>query len=170
MYIVWCLVKSCKLHPAFIECSISELRRFGCRIFDIRRTADRIEKIRSEEGCFGCRIFDIRLYGRSNRKNPIRRRVLRMSNIRHSTIRSIECLACKFNVKWIVREADIKNRFLKNTRVRPLVKITINVSNFLTRYRTIVFFKEEKNLSGLLIYKKKKKIVSQQSHIFRVGF
>ena len=32
-------------------------------------TADRIEKIRSEEGCFGCRIFDIRLYGRSNRKN-----------------------------------------------------------------------------------------------------
>ena len=60
-------------------------------------------------------------------------------------------LACKFNVKWIVREADIKNRFLKNTRLRPLRKINVNVSNFLTRYRTIVFFKEEKNLSGLLI-------------------
>ena len=60
MYIVWCLVKSCKLHPALIECSISELRHFGCRIFDIRRTADRLEKIRSEEGYFGCRIFDIR--------------------------------------------------------------------------------------------------------------
>ena len=41
--------------------------------------------------------------------------------------------------------------FLENTRLRPLVKITINVSNFLTMYRTIVFFKEEKNLSGLLI-------------------
>ena len=90
MYIVWCLVKSFKLHPALIECSISELRRFGCRIFDIRRTAVGIEKIRSEEGCFGCRIFDIRLCGRSNRKNPIRRRVLRMSNIRHSTIWPIE--------------------------------------------------------------------------------
>ena len=43
---------------------------------------------------------------------------------------------------------------MKNTLLRPLVKITINVSNFLTRYRTIVFFKEEKNLSGLLIKKK----------------
>ena len=43
--------------------------------------------------------------------------------------------------------------FLKNKRLRPLVKIIINVSNFLTRYRTIVFFKEEKNLSGLLIEK-----------------
>ena len=61
MYTVWCLVKSCKLHPELNECSISELRHFGCR------------------------IFDIRLCGRSNRKNPIRRRVLRMSNIRHST-------------------------------------------------------------------------------------
>ena len=73
-----------------------------------------------------------------------------------------------FNVKWIVREADIKNCFLKNTRLRPLVKITIIVSNFLTRCRTIVFFKEEKNLSGLLIYKKK--IVGQQSHMSRVSF
>ena len=36
-------------------------------------TADRIEKIRSEEGCFGCRIFDIQ------------RAADRMSNIRHST-------------------------------------------------------------------------------------
>ena len=44
--------------------------------------------------------------------------------------------------------------FLKNTCIRPLVKITINVSNFLTGYRPIVFFKEEKNLSGLLIKKK----------------
>ena len=44
--------------------------------------------------------------------------------------------------------------FLKNRRLRPLVKIIINVSNFLTKYRTIVFFKEEKNLSGLLIGKK----------------
>ena len=99
MYIVWCLVKSCKLHPALIKCSISELRLFGCRIFDIRRrAADRMSNIwhstdgrskrknpTSEEGCFGFRIFDIRLHGRSNRKNPIRRRVLRMSNIRHST-------------------------------------------------------------------------------------
>ena len=34
--------------------------------------------------------------------------------------------ACKFNVKWIVREVDIKNCFLKNIRLRPLVKITIN--------------------------------------------
>ena len=42
---------------------------------------------------------------------------------------------------------------MKNTRLRPLVKITINLSNFLTRYMTIVFFKEEKNLSGLLIKK-----------------
>ena len=40
--------------------------------------------------------------------------------------------------------------FLKNTRLLPLVKITINVSNFLNRYRTIVFFQKEKNLSGLL--------------------
>ena len=61
----------------------SEEGCFGCRIFDIRRTADRMLKIRhpkkgasdveystSEEGCFGCRIFDIRLCGRSNRKNP----------------------------------------------------------------------------------------------------
>ena len=37
-------------------------------------------------------------------------------------------LACKFTVKWIVREADIKNSFLRNTLLRPLVKITINVS------------------------------------------
>ena len=44
--------------------------------------------------------------------------------------------------------------FLKNTRMRPLVKITINVSKFFTRYRRIVFFKEEKNLSRLLILKK----------------
>ena len=44
--------------------------------------------------------------------------------------------------------------FLKNRRLRPLVKIIINFSNFLTRYRTIVFFKEEKNLSGLLTGKK----------------
>ena len=43
--------------------------------------------------------------------------------------------------------------FLKNTCLRPLVKITINVSNFLIMYRTIIFFKEEKNLSGLLIKK-----------------
>ena len=49
----------------------------------------------------------------------------------------LQCLACKFNVKWIVSEADIQNRFLKNTRLRPLVKITIDVSNFLIRYRTI---------------------------------
>ena len=42
---------------------------------------------------------------------------------------------------------------LKNTRLRPLVKITTYVSNFLTRYRTTVFFKEEKNLSGLLVKK-----------------
>ena len=41
--------------------------------------------------------------------------------------------------------------FLKNTRLRPLVKITINVSKFFTRYRTIVFFKEEKIISRLLI-------------------
>ena len=34
------------------------------------------------------------------------------------------------------------------------MKIFINVSNFLTWYRTIAFFKEEKNLSGLLIGKK----------------
>ena len=44
--------------------------------------------------------------------------------------------------------------FLKNKRLRPLVKIIINVSNFLTRYRKIVFFKEENNLSGLLVGKK----------------
>ena len=44
--------------------------------------------------------------------------------------------------------------FLKNKRLRRIVKIIINVSNLLTRYRTIVFFKEEKNLSGLLIGKK----------------
>ena len=44
--------------------------------------------------------------------------------------------------------------FLKNTRLCPLVKITIHLSNFLTRNRTIVFFKEEENLSGLLIKKK----------------
>ena len=44
--------------------------------------------------------------------------------------------------------------FLKNKCLRPFVKIIVNVSNFLTRYRTIVFFKEEKNLSGLLIEKK----------------
>ena len=25
----------------------------------------------------------------------------------------LQCLACKFNVKWIVREADIQNRFLE---------------------------------------------------------
>ena len=43
--------------------------------------------------------------------------------------------------------------FLKNTRLRPLVKITINVSNFLTRYRTIVLFQEERNISGLLYEK-----------------
>ena len=49
-----------------------------------------VEYSTPEEGCFGCRIFDIRLCGRSNRKNPIRRRVLRMSNIRHSTLRPIE--------------------------------------------------------------------------------
>ena len=65
----------------------------------------------------------------------------------------LQCLACKFNVKWIVREADIRNRFLKNTRLHPLVKITINVSNFLTRYRTIVLFQEERNISGLLYEK-----------------
>ena len=75
--------------------------------------------------------------------------------------------ACKFNVEWIVREADIKNRFLKNTRLRPLVKITINVSNFLTRYRTIVFFKEEK-ISQDCFYIKK--IVDQQTQVSRVGF
>ena len=78
-------------------------------------------------------------------------------------------LACKFSVKWIVREADIQNRFLEKYKPSSSLEITINVSNFLTRYRTIVFFKEEKNLSGFL-YKEKKEIVSQQSHMSRVGF
>ena len=43
---------------------------------------------------------------------------------------------------------------LKNTRFHPLVRITITVSNSLTRYRTIVFFNEGKNLSGyhLMVY------------------
>ena len=76
-------------------------------------------------------------------------------------------LACKFSVKWIVREADIKNCFLRNTLLRPLVKITINVSNYLTRYRTIVFFKEEKKPLRIAYIKK---IVGQQSHMSRVGF
>ena len=56
--------------------------------------------------------------------------------------------------------------FLKNKRFRPLVKIIISVSNFLNRYRTIVFFKEEKNFSGLLI----EIIFGQESHMSRVGF
>ena len=43
--------------------------------------------------------------------------------------------------------------FLKNIRLRPLVKITINVSN-----------------KPLRITLKKKKIVCQQSHMSRVGF
>ena len=47
-----------------------------------------------------------------------------------------------------------KIAFLKNTRLCPLVKIAINISNFLTRYGIIVFFKEEENLSGLPIKKK----------------
>ena len=69
-----------------VECSTSEEGCFGCRIFDIRRTtnrmskirhpkngasdveyptfdyeADRVEKIRSEEGCFEYSTFDGRL-------------------------------------------------------------------------------------------------------------
>ena len=35
--------------------------------------------------------------------------------------------------------------FIKNTHFRPFVRITISVSNFLARFRTVVFFKEEKN-------------------------
>ena len=91
MYIVWCLIKSCKLHPALIECSISELRRFGCRIFDIRRTADRMSKIRhpkKDASDVEYSTFDGQLI--ECLKSDIRRRALRMSNIRHSTMLPIE--------------------------------------------------------------------------------
>ena len=63
-------------------------------------------------------------------------------------------LACKFSVKWIVHEADIQNRFLEKYTPSTIRENQLKLSNFLTRYRTIVFFKEEKNLSGFL-YKKK---------------
>ena len=33
------------------------IRGVQCQIFDIRRAADRIEKIRSEKGCSECRIL-----------------------------------------------------------------------------------------------------------------
>ena len=74
---------------------------------------DRIEKIRSEEGCFGCRIFDIRLYGRSNRKNPNRRRVLHMSNIRHSTLRPIES-------KNPIRRRVLRMSNIRHSTMRPI--------------------------------------------------
>ena len=85
MYIEWCLIKSYKLHPALIECSISELRRFGCRVFNIRRTAVRMSKIRhSKKGASDVEYstFDKQLI--ECRKSDIWRRALRMSNIRHS--------------------------------------------------------------------------------------
>ena len=105
---MWCLVIRWKLHPALIECSISELRRFGCRIFDIRRTAERMSKIRHpkkgasdveystlDERLNECRKSDIRrralrmsnrirLRGRSNRKNPIQQIRRIESNLLHS--------------------------------------------------------------------------------------
>ena len=58
--------------------------------------------------------------------------------------------SCKINIEWTVQKDDnIKQLFpFKNRSFRPLVRITTTVSNFLTRYRTIVFFKEENNLSG----------------------
>ena len=59
------------------------------------------------------------------------------------------CFACKFDIEWTVRKADIKkNKFPLKICFRPLVRITTNVLNFLTRHRTIVFFKKEKDLLG----------------------
>ena len=52
----------------------------------------------------------------------------------------------------IERRKRIENMaYQKRKDDRPLVKININVSKFFTRYRTIVFFKEEKKLLRLLI-------------------
>ena len=76
---------------------------------------------------------------------------------------------------WKVEERGERAREKKRERkrekegeifsARTLMKITLNFSN-LTRYRTIVFFKEEKNLSGWHLIK----IVSQQSYISRICF
>ena len=74
----------------------SEQASFGCRIFDIRQTADQMLNIRHpkkhasdvEYSTFDgrlikCRIFDGRLI--EYRKSDIRRSAFRMSDFRHST-------------------------------------------------------------------------------------
>ena len=83
------------VYPTFdgrpIECRKSDKGCFGCRIFDIRRTADRMSKIRHpKKGALDVEYstFDGRLI--ECRKSDIRRRALRTSNIRHSTMRPIE--------------------------------------------------------------------------------
>ena len=74
-----------------IECRKSDEGCFGCRIFALRRTADRMSKIRHpKKGASDVEYltFDGRLI--ECRKSDIRRRTFRMSNIRHSTTRPIE--------------------------------------------------------------------------------
>ena len=63
------------------------------------------------------------------------------------------CLQIQFEM-YCPQSRYTNNFSFKNTRSSTLVKITTAVSNFLTRYRTIAFFKEEKNISGSH-YKKK---------------
>ena len=79
---VWLKVANCILRSSNVRYPNWGTLGFQYSTFDY--AADRIEKIRSKEGCFECRIFDIRLCGRSNRKNPIRQIRRFESNLRHS--------------------------------------------------------------------------------------
>ena len=63
-------------NPSFDSASDVDYSKFDGR-------TSNVENLTSEEGRFGCRIFDGRPI--ECRKSDIRRRVFRMSNIRHST-------------------------------------------------------------------------------------
>ena len=120
---------------------------FGCRIFDIRRTADRIEKIRhpkkgasdvaystSEEGCFGCRIFDIRRT--ANRMSKIRYPKKGASDVAYSTSEE-GCFECRiFDGRLIecrifyIRRRPISDRIFLHTS-------SSNVQGFVSRVLTL---------------------------------